>query len=160
MIWNLLYALNQADAYWCNQLKHKTYQYYLFANNEMLHRRHLFLTLLHQCRNEYQSYFWQKTELRDRDAHARISVRLGNFGVINVLGDGVNELKIDHGPGYRLYYAMSGKTVYYSWLVETKPPRRRISRRPRRIGSDNREDNWHDTQNRKLRRVSLWMQTL
>jgi putative addiction module killer protein len=56
------------------------------------------------------------SRLRDRDAHARISarlvrVRLGNFGIINVLGDGVNEIKIDYGPGYRLYYAMSGKTV-------------------------------------------------
>jgi len=38
-------------------------------------------------------------------------VKLGNFGDIKVLGEGVNELRIDYGPGYRLYYAMSGKTV-------------------------------------------------
>lgn len=54
--------------------------------------------------------------LRDRNAHARISARLnrlklGNFGIAKSLGDGVNELKIDYGPGYRLYYAMNGKTV-------------------------------------------------
>lgn len=53
--------------------------------------------------------------LRDRNAHARISARLnrlklGNFGVVKALGDGVNELKIDYGPGYRLYYAMNGKS--------------------------------------------------
>jgi putative addiction module killer protein len=54
--------------------------------------------------------------LRDVAAVARIRirlnrVRLGNFGVVRVLGDGVSELKIDSGPGYRVYYAMSGKTV-------------------------------------------------
>jgi putative addiction module killer protein len=38
-------------------------------------------------------------------------VKLGNFGIVKPLGDGVSELKIDYGPGYRLYYAMSGKTV-------------------------------------------------
>jgi putative addiction module killer protein len=56
------------------------------------------------------------SRLRDRNVHGRISailnrVRLGNFGDIKALGDGVNELKIDYGPGYRIYYAMSGKTV-------------------------------------------------
>ena len=56
------------------------------------------------------------SNLRDRNAHARISARLNrvkldNFGVVKALGDGVNELKIDYGPGYRLYYAMNGKTV-------------------------------------------------
>jgi putative addiction module killer protein len=54
--------------------------------------------------------------LRDRVAFVRIAVRLdrvqaGNFGTVKALGDGVSELKIDHGPGYRVYYAMSGKTV-------------------------------------------------
>jgi putative addiction module killer protein len=46
--------------------------------------------------------------LRDRVAFAKIAVRLdrvqaGNFGVVRALGDGVSELKIDHGPGYRVY---------------------------------------------------------
>jgi len=56
------------------------------------------------------------SNLRDRNGHAKISarlnrVKLGNFGVVKALGDGVNELKIDYGPGYRVYYAMSGRTV-------------------------------------------------
>jgi putative addiction module killer protein len=56
------------------------------------------------------------SNIHDRDAHARISARLnrlklGNFGVFKALGDGVIELKIDYGPGYRIYYAMNGKTV-------------------------------------------------
>jgi len=58
---------------------------------------------------------WFST-LRDRNAHARISarlnrVKLGNFGVVKALGNGVMELKIDYGPGYRIYYAMNDKTV-------------------------------------------------
>lgn len=55
-------------------------------------------------------------DLRDRHGVERIRARLarvraGNFGRVRVLGDGISELKIDHGPGYRLYYAMSGATV-------------------------------------------------
>ena len=58
------------------------------------------------------------SKLRDRNAHAKIGarlnrVKLGNFGIFKALGDGVYELKIDYGPGYRLYYAMNGKTVVF-----------------------------------------------
>jgi putative addiction module killer protein len=54
--------------------------------------------------------------LRDKAAVYRIRARLdrvelGNFGIVKSVGDGVSELKIDHGPGYRIYFAMSGKTV-------------------------------------------------
>lgn len=54
--------------------------------------------------------------LRDQVAVYRIRARLdrvalGNFGKVNSVGDGVWELKIDHGPGYRVYYAMTGKTI-------------------------------------------------
>jgi putative addiction module killer protein len=38
-------------------------------------------------------------------------LKLGNLGVVKALGGGVIELKIDYGPGYRVYYAMKGKTV-------------------------------------------------
>jgi putative addiction module killer protein len=54
--------------------------------------------------------------LRDKVAVYRIRARLdrvelGNFGAVKPVGEGVSELKIDHGPGYRVYYAMSGKSV-------------------------------------------------
>ena len=47
---------------------------------------------------------------------ARIAVRLlrlqlGNPGDHRFLGDGVSELKIDHGPGYRIYYARRGDVL-------------------------------------------------
>lgn len=51
------------------------------------------------------------------DAHsrARIAARidrlsLGNFGDCKFLREGVSELRIDFGPGYRMYYAMLGRT--------------------------------------------------
>ena len=51
--------------------------------------------------------------LRDRQARARIDVRVfrlahGNPGQHRVLTDGVVELKIDHGPGYRVYFTRRG----------------------------------------------------
>src|SRR3989338_8652478 len=38
-------------------------------------------------------------------------VRLGNLGNNRFVGDGIYELKIDYGPGYRVYYALDGKAV-------------------------------------------------
>jgi len=35
---------------------------------------------------------------------------LGNFGDCRALREGVSELRIDWGPGYRVYYAMMGRT--------------------------------------------------
>ena len=52
--------------------------------------------------------------LGDLRARAKIAVRLdrlslGNFGDCKALLDGVSELRIDSGPGYRVYYAMADK---------------------------------------------------
>ncbi len=54
--------------------------------------------------------------LRDRQARVRIDVRirrlsLGNPGDVRPVGEGVSELCIDYGPGYRVYYVQRGSTV-------------------------------------------------
>jgi len=54
--------------------------------------------------------------LRDRRARARIQVRidrlsLGNAGDAKAVGEGVLELRIDYGPGYRVYFVRRGDTV-------------------------------------------------
>ncbi len=54
--------------------------------------------------------------LADRRARARIAARIqrmaaGNFGSCQPVSGGVWELKIDHGPGYRVYYAQAGKSM-------------------------------------------------
>jgi putative addiction module killer protein len=51
----------------------------------------------------------------DAPLRARIAARidrlsLGNFGDCKFLREGVSELRIDFGPGYRMYYAMLGRT--------------------------------------------------
>ena len=51
--------------------------------------------------------------LRDRKARARIDVRirrlsLGNPGDVKPIGRGVSELRIDYGPGYRVYFVQRG----------------------------------------------------
>jgi putative addiction module killer protein len=53
--------------------------------------------------------------LKDDQAEARIDARInrlsrGNFGDCKPVGGGVWELRIDYGPGYRVYYAMVGQT--------------------------------------------------
>ena len=55
--------------------------------------------------------------LKDRIAKARIVSRidsaiLGNFGECQPVGEGVSEMKIHVGPGYRLYYTRIGAVVY------------------------------------------------
>lgn len=56
------------------------------------------------------------TGLADRHARARVLVRVnrmaaGNFGDCKPVGEGVWELRIDWGPGYRVYYAQAGKRL-------------------------------------------------
>ena len=54
--------------------------------------------------------------LRDREAIERISARLrrvlaGNFGDAGPVGNGVSEMRINYGSGYRIYYILQGSTV-------------------------------------------------
>lgn len=55
-------------------------------------------------------------DLRDQEAKHRIEVRLerlrqGGFGDWITVGSGIRELRIHYGPGYRVYFAKTGKTV-------------------------------------------------
>ena len=51
--------------------------------------------------------------LRDINARARIQIRVerlaaGNAGDVKPVGEGVSELRIDYGPGYRVYFTKRG----------------------------------------------------
>lgn len=54
--------------------------------------------------------------LRDIKARARIQVRVerlaaGNAGDVKPVGEGVSELRIDYGPGYRVYFTKRGREL-------------------------------------------------
>ena len=56
------------------------------------------------------------SSLRDRQVKARIDIRirrlsLGNPGDVKAVGEGVSELRVDYGPGYRVYFVQHGQTV-------------------------------------------------
>jgi putative addiction module killer protein len=56
------------------------------------------------------------TNLRDRQAKARIDIRIrrlsmGNPGDVKSVGQGVSELRIDYGPGYRVYFTHRGNQL-------------------------------------------------
>jgi len=55
-------------------------------------------------------------DLRDLQAVVRINIRirrlsLGNPGDVKPVGDGVSEMRIDYGPGYRVYFAQRGTAI-------------------------------------------------
>ena len=63
--------------------------------------------------NVYIQWFGR---LRDRQARARINTRirrlsLGNFGDVKPVGRGVSELRINYGPGYRVYFTQRGQAL-------------------------------------------------
>ncbi len=55
--------------------------------------------------------------LRDAKARARIIIRvdrmeLGLFGDVKPIGEGLSELRIDYGSGYRVYFGKDGNKIY------------------------------------------------
>ena len=79
-------------------------------------------------------------KLRDRRAGARILARvrrlsLGNPGDVAPVGDGVSEMRIDYGPGYRVYFKQTGETLMSCLQEAISAVKSAISRRQR---------SWHE----------------
>ena len=60
------------------------------------------------------------SNLRDRAAQTRIDIRirrlsLGNPGDVKPVGDGVSELRVDYGPGYRVYFIKRANLYVVLW---------------------------------------------
>ena len=88
--------------------------------------------------NEYVSWFGG---LRDAVAKARVLTRIrriemGNFGDVKPVGEGISELRIDHGPGYRVYITQQGDTVVILLAGGDKLSQRRDIERAKRLARD------------------------
>jgi putative addiction module killer protein len=79
--------------------------------------------------------------LRNRKAQARIIARIvsaqhGNFGDCKALGEGVSEMRIDFGPGYRVYFMRRGETAYLVLAGGDKSTQTRDVRRAKSMARD------------------------
>ena len=76
--------------------------------------------------------------LSDRRAAARISRRLGRvanglLGDIRSVGEGVSEMRIHYGPGYRLYYVREDETIIVLLCGGDKSSQRRDTERAKQM---------------------------
>jgi putative addiction module killer protein len=72
--------------------------------------------------------------LKDKVGRARIALRIrsaehGNFGDCEPVGEGVSEMRVYVGPGYRLYYTRRDKVVYLLLLGGDKSSQKRDIKR-------------------------------
>jgi putative addiction module killer protein len=68
--------------------------------------------------NQTQIFRLWLHKLRDRNAQVRIAARIrnaeaGNFGDCQPVGEGISEMRIHLGPGYRVYFTTTGNTVIF-----------------------------------------------
>ena len=79
--------------------------------------------------------------LRDLRGRARVLARIerliaGNPGDVRPVGGGVSELRIDHGPGYRVYYWQRGQELVILLAGGDKGSQKRDIRTAQRLASE------------------------
>jgi putative addiction module killer protein len=84
------------------------------------------------------------SELADLKAKARILARLrsatlGNFGDCATIGEGVSEMRVHVGPGYRVYFVRRGSTIYLLLTGGDKSSQQRDINRAKRMARELKE---------------------
>ncbi|MCW1413716.1 type II toxin-antitoxin system RelE/ParE family toxin [Rhizobium sp. 1AS11] len=88
---------------------------------------------------------WHK-KLKDGKAKATIALRLqrlanGHAGDASPIGEGLSELRIHYGPGYRIYYCKRGETIIVLLCDGDKSTQETDIRTAKRIASEWSDDN-------------------
>ena len=83
--------------------------------------------------------------LKDRRGRARILRRLdrlslGNLGDVKPVGSGVSELRIAHGPGYRIYFVQRGTVLIILLCAGDKSTQSRDIARAKRMAEEPHDD--------------------
>ena len=78
---------------------------------------------------------------RSRPARGRVLTRLdnatrGNFGDCAPVGNGVSEMRIHYGPGYRIYFTRKGDVVYLLLIGGDKSTQKRDIQHAKKIAED------------------------
>ncbi len=81
------------------------------------------------------------SRLRDRQAVNRIVARLlaaeeGHLGDVRPVGDGVSEMRIQHGPGYRIYFLTRGTDLIVLLCGGDKDSQRRDIEQAKRMATE------------------------
>ncbi len=87
-----------------------------------------------------------RAKLKDERARALIASRLdrlafGNAGDVKPVGQGVSELRVDYGPGYRIYFQRQGKTVIVLLCGGDKRTQVRDIKTAKRLATEWSEEN-------------------
>jgi len=80
-------------------------------------------------------------KLKNRRAAARVQVRIdrlaaGNPGDVKPVGSGISELRIDYGPGYRVYYLQEGQRLIVLLCGGDKSSQQKDIDEAKRIAAD------------------------
>jgi len=80
--------------------------------------------------------------MRDHRALAQIQIRirrlsLGNFGDVKPVGEGVSELRIDYGPGYRVYLQQKGEVLVLLRAGGTKSAQQADIAKAKKLAKEN-----------------------
>jgi putative addiction module killer protein len=78
------------------------------------------------------------TGLKDNIGKARVvhrlrAAELGNFGDCEPVGDGISEMRIHFGPGYRVYFTRRGDVIYWLLLGGDKTTQKRDIKRAKQL---------------------------
>lgn len=84
------------------------------------------------------------SSLRDPRAKAKVisgvdRMEMGNLGDSEPVGEGVSELRLHYGPGYRVYYAKDGQTIFLLLCGGDKSTQKKDIKRAKRLWADHKK---------------------